>query len=223
MRVIEALGHATYYNMFEDAERSASFDVASSPLQELALVSSGITMGRRTQQPTQSVPYVTVANVQDRRLELRTVKTIEATAAEIERYRLRAGDLLLTEGGDPDKLGRGTLWRDELETCIHQNHVFRVRVTREDLLDRTYLNWHVGSRRGKSYFLRSAKQTTGIASINSTQLKGFPVILPPLREQRQFARRIGAIGAMTEKAESHLRSLDRFISGLQYRAFRKEL
>lgn len=36
---------------------------------------------------------------------------------------------LLTEGGDPDKLGRGTLWKGELSECIHQNHVFRVRLT----------------------------------------------------------------------------------------------
>ena len=36
-------------------------------------------------------------------------------------------DLLLTEGGDPGKLGRGTLWADELSESIHQNHVFRVR------------------------------------------------------------------------------------------------
>lgn len=34
-----------------------------------------------------------------------------ATEAEIARYELEDGDLVLTEGGDPDKLGRGTVWR----------------------------------------------------------------------------------------------------------------
>ena len=36
------------------------------------------------------------------------------------RYKLFEGDLLFTEGGDPDKLGRGTLWRSELPSCIHE-------------------------------------------------------------------------------------------------------
>ena len=70
-----------------------------------------------------------VVNVQDRALNLAIVKTIEATEDEIARYSLKADDLLLTEGGGPDKLGRGTLWQSELSECIHQNHVFCVRLT----------------------------------------------------------------------------------------------
>jgi type I restriction enzyme S subunit len=60
-------------------------------------------------------------------LDLSDVYEIEASEEEIEKLRLRVGDLLLTEGGDADKLGRGTLWRGELPLCIHQNHIFRVR------------------------------------------------------------------------------------------------
>ena len=33
-------------------------------------------------------------------------KTIMATEQEIEQYRLMSKDVLMTEGGDPDKLGR---------------------------------------------------------------------------------------------------------------------
>lgn len=223
LALLNDLGHAIYEEMFGRSESTGEGALRPIPLEDLAVVSSGITMGRKTSGATQPVPYVTVVNVQDRRLDLRAVKTIEATESEIERYRLRADDLLLTEGGDPDKLGRGTLWRDELELCIHQNHVFRVRVTRADLVDCTYLNWHLGSRRGKSYFLRFAKQTTGIASINSTQLKSFPVLLPPLSEQLKFSERVAAVVRHAERGHQGLRAVDGLVSAVQQRAFRGEL
>ena len=67
-----------------------------------------------------------VLNVQDKKLNLEQIKTILATEDEIEKYKLKNNDLLLTEGGDPDKLGRGTIWRGEIEECIHQNHILEL-------------------------------------------------------------------------------------------------
>jgi len=46
---------------------------------------------------------------------------------------IRPGDLLTTEGGDPDKLGRAALWNGEIEACVHQNHLFEVRSDRAQL------------------------------------------------------------------------------------------
>jgi type I restriction enzyme S subunit len=183
-------------------------------LGEHAEIVSGITKGRRLNgKPTREVPYLTVYNVQDRALRLDQVKTIEATEDEIERYRLKKDDLLLTEGGDPDKLGRGTLWNDELPESIHQNHIFRVRL-RSSELDAAFLNWLVGSERGKRYFLRSAKQTTGIASINMGQLRSFPLLLPPLAEQRRIAAILDAADALRQKRRQVLRLLDQLTQAI---------
>ena len=111
-----------------------------------------------------------VLNVQDKKLNLEQIKTILATEDEIEKYKLKNNDLLLTEGGDPDKLGRGTIWRGEIEECIHQNHIFRVRA-KDQNLNMEFISWLVSSEYGKKYFLKCAKQTTGIATINKNQLK----------------------------------------------------
>jgi hypothetical protein len=50
------------------------------------------------------------------------MKEIRIRRSEIERYRLRPGDVVLTEGGDFDKLGRGFIWRGEPEGCDHYHH-----------------------------------------------------------------------------------------------------
>jgi restriction endonuclease S subunit len=150
------------------------------PLEDLCDLCSGITKGRKIDSTvTVEVPYMAVANVQDGSLKLDNVKTIEATPEEIHRYQLMPGDLLLTEGGDPDKLGRGAIWNGEISSCIHQNHIFRARKASQHV-DMEYLAHLVSSPYGKRYFLRQSKQTTG-------QLKRFPVPLPPLEEQRRIA------------------------------------
>ena len=169
-------------------------------LRDVADIAAGITLGRKTkQQALVSVPYLRVANVQDGKLNLAEVKRIDATHAEIERLRLRAGDLLLTEGGDLDKLGRGTCWRDELPVCIHQNHIFRVRLP-ADQYDPDFVAFQVGSGYGKAYFFAHAKKTTGIASINQQVLGSFPLMTPPLDEQREISRCVVAELSAVEQA-----------------------
>ena len=192
-------------------------------LGEVADVCSGITKGRKLNgQVTREVPYLAVANVQDKALRLEGLKFIDATEEEIARYRLQKDDLLLTEGGDPDKLGRGTLWKEELPECIHQNHIFRVRLT-DASLEPLFLNWLVGSARGKKYFLRSAKQTTGIASINMTQLRSFPLLVPPRPLQQTFATRIASIETLKATHRRALAALDALLAALQQRAFAGQL
>lgn len=193
-------------------------------LQELAAVRSGLTKGRRVAQDakTRVVPYMAVLNVQDRRLDLSQVKEIEATEPEIQKYLLREGDLLLTEGGDPDKLGRGTVWRTELPESIHQNHIFNVRL-HSDLISPVVLNWITSGRYGKQYFLRSAKQTTGIASINAAQLKAFPVPLVPVTLQSVFLDNLAKIDRIADAAAGSRNQLEALFSSLQSRAFRGQL
>jgi type I restriction enzyme S subunit len=167
---LDTLTQSIFLDMFGDPATNPKGWPEAACLGEVADIVSGVTKGRQLNgKVTRVVPYLAVINVQDRALNLTTVKTIEATEEEIERYRLLKDDLLLTEGGDPDKLGRGTLWDNELPECIHQNHIFRVRLT-SNVMEPLFLEWLIGSTWGKQYFLRSAKQTTGIATINMTQL-----------------------------------------------------
>ena len=187
------------------------------PVQPLSAVSdviSGVAKGRDlSADESIELPYMRVANVKDGRLDLNEVKTIRIKKTEVEKLRIVPGDLLMTEGGDPDKLGRAALWRGEIDLCVHQNHIFKVRNHRDRLVPE-YLRSLVGSAYGKAYFLSVAKKTTGIASINKTQLSAFPVFLPPLAAQENFKRQVEAvegIGALQEaaatKAEATFRSL----------------
>jgi type I restriction enzyme S subunit len=132
-----------------------------------------------------SVPYLRVANVQDGYVDLADVAMIDLPVEELERYRLRNGDVLMNEGGDFDKLGRGHIWRAEIEPCIHQNHVFAVRPR---LVSAEWLNTVTGSAYAQFYFMGRSKQTTNLASISSSNIMELPVVLPPVDEQSQLLR-----------------------------------
>lgn len=156
-------------------------------LELIADIVSGITKGRKMKQQTlMEVPYMAVSNVKDGYIDWTTIKTIEATEQEINQYRLLPNDVLMTEGGDPDKVGRGAIIRKPLENCIHQNHIFRVRLNTTYILPEFFAEY-LQHQRAKRYFLRCAKQTTGIASINMKQLRALPVLIPPIELQNQFA------------------------------------
>lgn len=170
-------------------------------LAEVSEVISGVAKGRAIA-PGEAIelPYMRVANVKDGHLDLSEVKTIQIKQSELRKLRIQVGDLLMTEGGDPDKLGRAALWAGEIDPCVHQNHIFKVRSDRTRILPE-YLRSLASSAYGKAYFLSVAKKTTGIASINKTQLSAFPVPLPPIEQQLVFAERVMAVESFARQQE----------------------
>jgi type I restriction enzyme S subunit len=154
---------------------------------EVAEVGSGVTLGKDVSGfKSVELPYLRVANVQDGHLDLSTIKTVRVRADEVGSYRLETGDVLMTEGGDLDKLGRGTIWEGQIENCLHQNHIFRIRADRT-LLEPEFFSLVVESDIAKRYFNRVAKRTTNLASTNKTQVRAFQFPLPPTTaEQREI-------------------------------------
>ncbi|KIG12934.1 Type I restriction-modification system, specificity subunit S [Enhygromyxa salina] len=184
-------GRHKKFKQTEIGEIPASWEVVE--LQDVATVRTGIAKNKKNA-GDQSLPYLRVANVQDGYVDLRELKTIRVNTESVSRYELRAGDVLFTEGGDADKLGRGAVWDGSVSPCLHQNHVFAV-ATHADRLCPWFLSYYGSSERGKKYFLDSAKQTTNLASINSTQLKELRIPLPSVDEQRAVIARISLVQA----------------------------
>jgi hypothetical protein len=125
-------------------------------------------------------------------------------------------------GGDPDKLGRAALWEGQIDRCIHQNHVFKVRSNRDKLVPE-YLRSLAGSAYGRAYFLRVSKQTTGIASINKTQLSAFPVIIPPLELQKKFKTKLDIIREVESRTLQALKQQETLFQSLLHHAFQGTL
>ena len=210
-RVVEVLAtvdeHITHYEALVEKQRTVRTGLVRDLLKRLptalmhelssmADVAGGVTLGRKFAGPgTAEFPYLRVANVQDGHLDLSDVKTMRLPTAAAAKSMLQHGDVLMNEGGDFDKLGRGAVWRGEIADCLHQNHVFRVRCSKEQLLPEFLALW-AASDFGRRFFLLSSKQSTNLASINSTQLKRFPVLRPSITQQREVLEPVSALDAV---------------------------
>lgn len=185
-------------------------------LKYLGQVRSGLAKGKKHDAavPTIELPYMRVANVQDGHIDLSDVTLIEVAEGEVERYTLQVGDVLMNEGGDYDKLGRGAMWEGRIDQCLHQNHVFAVRLD-----DVEWAPWVAAVTRtsyAKFYFMNNSKQSTNLASINQTNVKEFPVVVPPssMRDEllRVFADELRRIDELARHVERELEVLAEFRS-----------
>lgn len=196
-------------------------------LRQIVDLHGGVTKGRRFKdRKTVQARYLRVANVQDGYLNLSEIKTIDILPEEKDKYRLETGDLLFTEGGDRDKLGRGTAWRGEIEDCIHQNHVFRARLFSSDILP-DYVSIATKSEESRNYFFRNASQSVNLASINMTTLGNLPIAIPPLPEQQEIVRRVESLFALANRLERKLEAarkrVENLTASILAKAFRGEL
>ncbi|AQA25402.1 type I restriction modification DNA specificity domain protein [Rhodococcus sp. MTM3W5.2] len=171
-------------------------------LGEIGEVVGGITKDAKKQSDESFPlhPYLRVANVQAGHLNLDRITEIRATPKQVEKLTLQNGDVLLNEGGDRDKLGRGWIWENQIPNCLHQNHVFRVRVDPEEV-DPRLIAWHANSF-GRSWFMRNGKQSVNLASVSLKTIKAFPVPVPPAEEQKSIVESVTA----ALESESRLKS-----------------
>jgi type I restriction enzyme S subunit len=155
------------------------------PLGHMAKVSYGLQKCPANRPGVHARPYLRVANVQRGVLDLREIKYIDVPDKDMPKLRLETGDVLLCEGNSPDLVGRGAIWGGEIEDCVHQNHVLRVRVDRKRLLPEFVLAV-INSAHGQAYFRSKAKRTTNLASINSKEVANLPVPDLPLAQQKEL-------------------------------------
>lgn len=158
-----------------------------SSLGAIGEVVGGVTVDkkRRPNNPV-TVPYLRVANVQRGYLDLSEIKSITVERSVAEALALKKGDILLNEGGDRDKIGRGWVWDGQIEGCIHQNHVFRVRPY--DAAINPYFVSHFANEMGRRFFVEKGKQTTNLASISMSKISQLPIPIVPAAELQEAMR-----------------------------------
>jgi type I restriction enzyme S subunit len=186
-------------------------------LKRIAEIQGGLTLGKQYEGLLIERPYLRVGNVQDGHLDLEDVSVIELPESVAAGVELRPDDVLMTEGGDLDKLGRGHLWNGEIAGCLHQNHIFAVRCFRHKLAPR-FLSYVTAAKYGRDYFEATGKKTTNLACTNATKVGEFPIPLPSLEEQKAICdhldKRLGEIKRIADAIEAQITILSAYRKSL---------
>ena len=183
-------------------------------LGEVSDIQSGIQVGKKRDASLMliEVPYLRVANVQRGCLNLSEVKMIAVTPAEKDRLLLQQGDILMNEGGDRDKLGRGWIWDGQIAECIHQNHVFRIRL-KNKLFPSKYVS-HYANEKGQQYFFDEGTQTTNLASVSKRKVAALPIPIPPVEEAIEILNRIEAAFTWIDRVGAELAAVTKLLPRL---------
>jgi type I restriction enzyme S subunit len=151
---------------------------------DVAEVSGGITKNPKRRPNRNPIPFLRVANVRRDYLDLDDVHEVEVFDGELERMRLRTGDLLVVEGnGSPDQIGRSALWHGAIDPCVHQNHLIRVRPNDRVLPE--YLNLYWNAPSSMATIQAAASSTSGLHTLSTGKVRSIPVALPPVETQER--------------------------------------
>ena len=171
--------------------------------------------------------YITVAHVQRNRIDISDPRYFEVSEEELEKWRLLPGDVLVIEGnGSADQIGRTALFCGEIDDCVHQNHVIRIRPNQTRILP-DYLNGFLNSPLGQKEMRERSRTTSGLFNLSVGRIKSIDVPLPALNDQHLIVERIHDLQSKFDLLKRHqaetAAALDALLPAVLERAFRGEL
>ena len=144
-------------------------------------------------------PFVGNRAVQWGRIDLTDIGEIKLTPSDLQRFRLRDGDLLVCEGGE---IGRAAMWRQPIEECYYQKALHRLRPTRGYNVQ---LMLNMLQRLASTGFLLHFVTQTSIAHLPKDKFETVPIPVPSTRaEQEAIAEALGDADALIESLEQLL-------------------
>jgi type I restriction enzyme, S subunit len=170
-------------------------------------------------------PYLRVANVFRGRLDLSVIEKMELFGNELDTLRLEIGDLLIVEGnGSRSEIGRSALWHGEIQDCVHQNHIIRVRLQH---IIPSYIDYYWNSPDGNNRVMEVAASTSGLYTLSISKIAKLPIPLPPLVEQQRIVseieQRLSIIAQSEVIIEANLIRADRMRLSILNEAFEGRL
>ncbi|MFB7088059.1 restriction endonuclease subunit S [Streptomyces sp. NPDC056296] len=185
-------------------------------LNQVCDVSGGIQKQAKRRPVQNKFPFLRVANVGRGSLDLADVHEIELFDGELDKFRLRVGDLLVVEGnGSPDQIGRAATWRGSIEDAVHQNHLIKVRPTSAINPGFLELLWNSPSISGQ--LLKVAQSTSGLYTLSTSKLNRVEFALPPLAEQHRIVEALEEQLSRIDSGTATLRQARRRLEGLRKR------
>ena len=116
-------------------------------------------------------------------------KRVTLTDAEINRYGLALGDLVVNRVNSMPYLGKCALVRSISEITVFESNMMRIKLD-ADKVNGDWIAYYLSSHIGRKELTKSAKQAVNQASINQTDVGNVSVPIPSIDEQKRLVRLI---------------------------------
>jgi type I restriction enzyme S subunit len=138
-------------------------------------------------------PFLGNSSVQWGHIDVSDLGEIRLSPTDLQRFRLKGGDLLVCEGGD---VGRAAIWRHQLDECYYQKALHRLRPKRGYSIE---LMRNLLERMSASGFLQNYVTQTSIAHLPKDKFETVPIPVPSTKaEQSAIAEALSDADALIE-------------------------
>ena len=143
-----------------------------------------------------SKPYIGNRSVQWGRIDLDGISTVLMSMSDLQRFRLRRGDLLVCEGGE---IGRAAIWDDLIPECYYQKAIHRLRPIETY---NVYLMMCLLQLWTSNGYLSNYVTQTSIAHLPKDKLEIVPLPVPPNAEQQAIAEALSDVDGLLTALEA---------------------
>jgi type I restriction enzyme, S subunit len=197
-----------------------------SRLEQLGTTYGGLTKNPKRSKLPKQLPYLRVANVYANELRLEEIEYIGIEDSELEKLLLQVGDLLIVEGnGSKSQIGRLAIWDGSIKSCVHQNHIIKVRLV--DVKMSKWILYWLQSYEGRHFVELVASSTSGLYTLSVNKVGDLPIPLPPLAEQKRIVaeveRRLSVVEELAATVTANLLRAARLRQAILQKAFCGEL
>ncbi|MCY4338720.1 MAG: restriction endonuclease subunit S [Gammaproteobacteria bacterium] len=182
-------------------------------------IQQGKQVSKKNREGNNQLPFLRTKNVLWNRLDLSDLDQMNFTETEEGRLEIQHDDLLVCEGGS---IGRTALWNAEIDGCLYQNHLHRLRVKGEQVEPQfgVYWFWYAFDV-GKLYFGRG--NVTTIPNLSRAKLAELPMVFPSLLEQKKIAYILSTVQQAIEAQERLIQTTTELKKALMHKLFTEGL
>lgn len=152
-------------------------------------------------------PYLRNVDVQWDRVNVSDLPTMDISAAELGRYTLKAGDLLVCEGGE---VGRSAVWAGEIPVCGYQKALHRLRPHDNGRDAPRFLLHSLRVAASRGAFSDGQKST--IDHLTGEKLRRHRFAFPPFSEQTAI---VSFLDHIDRRIPRYIRAKEKLIATLE--------
>ena len=164
---------------------------------------------------SRGVLFLRISDIDDDgRAHLKEPKYISESIADIDKYRLIPGDVVIARSGS---VGRSLVYKGSERPWVFASYLIRFRLDQE-LVDPDYLGFYL---RSPYYWqqIENFHHTVAQPNINSRELSAITVPLPPLSEQRRIVTILRQADMLRKWREDACIKHTKLLSSLFYNLF----
>ncbi|MFP5285780.1 MAG: restriction endonuclease subunit S, partial [Thermoanaerobaculia bacterium] len=167
------------------------------------------------------VPMLRMANIQDGRTDLSSLKYADPRTPGLKAFYLSPGDVLFNRTNSPGLVGKAAVFDGDME-AVFASYLVRLKVHRDRVLSSFVCAW-INSPWGRQWARTVRTDCVSQSNINSSKLRRMPVPTPPLTEQKEIVRRIESLFKFADAVEARVQAGTAFSERLAHAVLDKAL